>query len=206
MGYSLLVSMASLICLIILPIIFVQGKPSKAVVDSLALFGVLYDNGDVEVLCLDKECWELIDNGHKPRKVGYRLQKLRCRVNYHALKFTDPIIEMVEQLVHRMRMRSKHFIALHLRILNSLNIPLSLETVCVFTVPIFSANAAWATYLLTKEVKGTGAGLTAAALLDMFSTGLQLQSIGTKPTTMNPTSKRVKQQKRQQMLKAPTDI
>ncbi|KAF8400873.1 hypothetical protein HHK36_014176 [Tetracentron sinense] len=53
------------------------------------------------------------------------------------------------------------------RILNSLNIPLSVETVCVFTAPIFSANAAWATYLLTKEVKGTGAGLMAAALLAM---------------------------------------
>ncbi|XP_078438680.1 staurosporin and temperature sensitive 3-like A [Wolffia australiana] len=49
-------------------------------------------------------------------------------------------------------------------IVNSLNIPLSVETVCVFTAPIFSANAAWATYLLTKEVKGTGAGLTAALL------------------------------------------
>ncbi|PHU08107.1 Dolichyl-diphosphooligosaccharide--protein glycosyltransferase subunit STT3A [Capsicum chinense] len=52
-------------------------------------------------------------------------------------------------------------------ILNSLNIPLSVETVCVFTAPTFSALAAWATYLLTKEVKGTGAGLTAAALLAM---------------------------------------
>eukprot|EP00262_Sarcandra_glabra_P016187 TRINITY_DN5200_c0_g1_i2.p1 TRINITY_DN5200_c0_g1~~TRINITY_DN5200_c0_g1_i2.p1 ORF type:complete len:789 (+),score=127.97 TRINITY_DN5200_c0_g1_i2:84-2450(+) len=52
-------------------------------------------------------------------------------------------------------------------VLNSLNIPLSVETVCVFTAPIFSANAAWATYLLTKEVKGVGAGLTAAALLAM---------------------------------------
>lgn len=31
--------MASLICLIILPVIFFQGKPSKVVVDSLALFG-----------------------------------------------------------------------------------------------------------------------------------------------------------------------
>lgn len=51
--------------------------------------------------------------------------------------------------------------------LNSLNIPLSVETVCVFTAPIFSAFAAWATYLLTKEVKGTGAGLTAAVLLAM---------------------------------------
>lgn len=39
MGCSLLVSLASLICLIILPIIFIQGKPSKVVVDSLALFG-----------------------------------------------------------------------------------------------------------------------------------------------------------------------
>lgn len=52
-------------------------------------------------------------------------------------------------------------------ILNSLNIPLSVETVCVFTAPVFSANAAWATYFLTKEVKGTGAGLTAAVLLAM---------------------------------------
>ncbi|KAL2479853.1 Dolichyl-diphosphooligosaccharide--protein glycosyltransferase subunit STT3A [Abeliophyllum distichum] len=53
------------------------------------------------------------------------------------------------------------------RILNSLNIPLSVETVCVFTAPIFSAFASWAAYLLTKEVKGVGAGLTAAALLAM---------------------------------------
>ncbi|XVE70479.1 hypothetical protein DITRI_Ditri10aG0075600 [Diplodiscus trichospermus] len=52
-------------------------------------------------------------------------------------------------------------------LLNSLNIPLSVETVCVFTAPIFSAFASWATYLLTKEVKGVGAGLTAAALLAM---------------------------------------
>ncbi|KAF4397249.1 hypothetical protein G4B88_009095 [Cannabis sativa] len=39
LGCSFLVSMASLICLIILPVVFVQGKPSKTVVDSLALFG-----------------------------------------------------------------------------------------------------------------------------------------------------------------------
>ncbi|KAJ0025539.1 hypothetical protein Pint_09258 [Pistacia integerrima] len=43
------------------------------------------------------------------------LQKLRCRVNYRALSFTDPILEMGEKLVQRMRLRSKHFIALHLR-------------------------------------------------------------------------------------------
>lgn len=43
------------------------------------------------------------------------LQKLRCRVNYHALRFTDPILEMGKLLVERMRINTKHFIALHLR-------------------------------------------------------------------------------------------
>ncbi|XP_062196315.1 O-fucosyltransferase 16-like [Phragmites australis] len=43
------------------------------------------------------------------------LQKLRCRVNYHALRFTAPIQEMGENLIQRMRERSKYFIALHLR-------------------------------------------------------------------------------------------
>ncbi|KAI8020831.1 hypothetical protein LOK49_LG03G03167 [Camellia lanceoleosa] len=31
---------------------------------------VLYDDGDMEVLCLDKEHRELIDNGHKPLKIS----------------------------------------------------------------------------------------------------------------------------------------
>ncbi|KAJ0789104.1 putative GDP-fucose protein O-fucosyltransferase [Helianthus annuus] len=56
-------------------------------------------------------------------KFDYRLsnkletdfQKLRCRVNYHALKFTDPIIKMGQTLVNRMRKMGKHFVALHLR-------------------------------------------------------------------------------------------
>ncbi|KAJ9186360.1 hypothetical protein P3X46_001940 [Hevea brasiliensis] len=48
-------------------------------------------------------------------KLDTQLQKLRCRVNYHALKFTNPILKMGKTLVHRMRMKSKHFIALHLR-------------------------------------------------------------------------------------------
>lgn len=39
LGCSLLVSMASLICLIILPLIVAQGKPSRVVVDFLAAFG-----------------------------------------------------------------------------------------------------------------------------------------------------------------------
>ncbi|KAJ0010080.1 hypothetical protein Pint_33736 [Pistacia integerrima] len=43
------------------------------------------------------------------------MQKLRCRVNYHALRFTDSILETGNLLVERMRMKNKHFIALHLR-------------------------------------------------------------------------------------------
>ncbi|XP_015696062.1 O-fucosyltransferase 6-like isoform X1 [Oryza brachyantha] len=43
------------------------------------------------------------------------LQKLRCRVNYHALRFTGLIEEMGEKLIQRMRARSKNYIALHLR-------------------------------------------------------------------------------------------
>ncbi|KAF3623859.1 putative nucleolar complex protein 4 -like protein [Capsicum annuum] len=48
-------------------------------------------------------------------RLDTNMQKLRCRVNYHALKFTDPIIEMGRKLVERIRMKSKHFVALHLR-------------------------------------------------------------------------------------------
>ncbi|KAL6270939.1 hypothetical protein ACE6H2_027850 [Prunus campanulata] len=48
-------------------------------------------------------------------KLDSNLQKLRCRANYNALKFTDLINEMGKTLVDRMRMKSKHFIALHLR-------------------------------------------------------------------------------------------
>lgn len=78
----------------------------------------------------DPQCYEthvlpVLKKKHAVRlgKFDYRLsnklttdlQKLRCRVNYHALKFTDEINEMGQVLVERMRMKSKHFIALHLR-------------------------------------------------------------------------------------------
>ncbi|XP_050365500.1 protein ROOT HAIR SPECIFIC 17-like [Argentina anserina] len=48
-------------------------------------------------------------------KLDIHLQKLRCRTNYHALKFTDTINEMGRKLVERMKMKNKNFIALHLR-------------------------------------------------------------------------------------------
>nr|XP_019705404.1 LOW QUALITY PROTEIN: O-fucosyltransferase 29 [Elaeis guineensis] len=43
------------------------------------------------------------------------LQKLRCRVNYHALRFTRPIQVLGQSLVKRMREMSSRFIAVHLR-------------------------------------------------------------------------------------------
>ncbi|KAG2645045.1 O-fucosyltransferase 6-like isoform X4 [Panicum virgatum] len=48
-------------------------------------------------------------------KLDTDLQKLRCRVNYHALRFTDPIQELGERLIQRMRKKSRYFVALHLR-------------------------------------------------------------------------------------------
>ncbi|KAK9984703.1 hypothetical protein SO802_034228 [Lithocarpus litseifolius] len=43
------------------------------------------------------------------------LQKLRCRVNYLALRFTKPIQELGQRLVFRMQQMAKRFIAIHLR-------------------------------------------------------------------------------------------
>ncbi|KAG4930421.1 hypothetical protein AAZX31_17G138000 [Glycine max] len=43
------------------------------------------------------------------------LQKLRCRVNYHALRFTKPIRELGQRLVMRMQKMASRYIAVHLR-------------------------------------------------------------------------------------------
>lgn len=45
------------------------------------------------------------------------LQKLRCRVNYHALRFTKPIRELGQRLVMKIRSMANRFIAVHLRFL-----------------------------------------------------------------------------------------
>lgn len=47
--------------------------------------------------------------------IDEELQKLRCRVNYHALRFTKPIQELGQKLVIRMRKMTNRFIAVHLR-------------------------------------------------------------------------------------------
>lgn len=43
------------------------------------------------------------------------LQKLRCRVNFHALRFTKPIQELGQRIVMRMQKMAPRFIAVHLR-------------------------------------------------------------------------------------------
>ncbi|KAG6477868.1 hypothetical protein ZIOFF_061300 [Zingiber officinale] len=43
------------------------------------------------------------------------LQKLRCRVNYHALRYTKPIVLLGQKLVKKMQAMSSHYIAVHLR-------------------------------------------------------------------------------------------
>ncbi|KAI3882418.1 hypothetical protein MKX03_001919 [Papaver bracteatum] len=43
------------------------------------------------------------------------LQKLRCRVNYHALKFTKPIEELGMKVMRKMTHMANRFIAVHLR-------------------------------------------------------------------------------------------
>lgn len=43
------------------------------------------------------------------------LQKLRCRVNYHALRFTKPIRKAGQKLVTQMRAMAGRYVAVHLR-------------------------------------------------------------------------------------------
>ncbi|XP_076953153.1 O-fucosyltransferase 29-like [Bidens hawaiensis] len=43
------------------------------------------------------------------------LQRMRCRVNYHALRFTKPIQNLGQKIVVKMRKMAPRFIAVHLR-------------------------------------------------------------------------------------------
>ncbi|PVH35677.1 hypothetical protein PAHAL_7G244200 [Panicum hallii] len=43
------------------------------------------------------------------------LQKLRCRVNFHALRFANSIHTLGQKLVHKLRLMSPRYVAVHLR-------------------------------------------------------------------------------------------
>lgn len=74
-----------------------------------------YENRVLPVL-LKRHVVELTKFDYRlANKLDTDLQKLRCKVNYHALQFTNSISEMGEKLVDRMKKRSRRFLALHLR-------------------------------------------------------------------------------------------
>jgi dolichyl-diphosphooligosaccharide--protein glycosyltransferase len=50
-------------------------------------------------------------------------------------------------------------------VVNLLHFPIDIREVCVFLAPLFSALTAYATYLLTSEIKDSSAGLMAAAFI-----------------------------------------
>ena len=86
-------------------------------------------------------------------KLDTDLQKLRCRVNYHALKFADPISEMGKTLVRQMRMRSKHYIALHLR---HVSLSLVLYIYHVYCIPMPAALCTGTPGLYIRGKHGPG--------------------------------------------------
>ncbi|XP_051135432.1 O-fucosyltransferase 6-like isoform X2 [Andrographis paniculata] len=71
--------------------------------------------GNAIKLVMKLESFPSITKSALSNRLDEDLQKLRCRANYHALHFTDPIVQMATKLVERMRMKSNHFLALHLR-------------------------------------------------------------------------------------------
>ena len=50
-------------------------------------------------------------------------------------------------------------------LMNWLHISIDVRNVCVFLAPLFSSLTTIVTYLLTKELKDTGAGLVAASMI-----------------------------------------
>ena len=94
--------------------------------DEILVIDVVVNLQDVFVnLAVVTNIWEILQVVQLT-KFDYRLannlddelQKLRCRVNYHALRFTKRIQELGQRIVMRMQKMAHHFIAVHLRLVS----------------------------------------------------------------------------------------
>ncbi|RRT75258.1 hypothetical protein B296_00009803, partial [Ensete ventricosum] len=109
-------------------------------------------------------------------KLDEELQKLRCRVNYHALRFTKPINLIGRNLVKRMRTMSSRYIAVHLRKL--------CECVAVFDLHfisskdyIFSINP-WFKLILLQDMSAEVERSRGKCPLTPQEVGLMLRALG----------------------------
>ncbi|KAJ0961954.1 hypothetical protein J5N97_029782 [Dioscorea zingiberensis] len=75
-----------------------------------------YYLGEVLPILLRRRALQLTKFDYRlANRLDEELQKLRCRVNYHALRFTKPIQTIGQKLVTTMRSMTSRFIAIHLR-------------------------------------------------------------------------------------------
>ena len=59
--------------------------------NNLIMLKALYDDGDIEVLCLDKEKWKLVKSGHKLVEVCFLVFMRRfCLVGWNVMNHSIP--------------------------------------------------------------------------------------------------------------------
>ncbi|VFQ86496.1 unnamed protein product [Cuscuta campestris] len=110
MSCSLLVSLASLVCLFILPIFFLNGKPSNTIVDSFALFGAGAMLGDAFLHQLphafggnhshsESHVDHSHDHGHSGHSHSHSLKDLSVGISILAGIFLFLIVEKLVRYV-----------------------------------------------------------------------------------------------------------
>jgi rhamnogalacturonan I rhamnosyltransferase len=82
---------------------------SLYLLDNLSPVQILPLFSKYSVIHFNKTDARLANNG-----ISTEIQLLRCRVNFHALKFTPQIEGLGNELVHKLRAKGS-FVALHLR-------------------------------------------------------------------------------------------
>ena len=102
-----------------LPAAITLEKGRKRFSTSLPSFSSMASYQDVllpllqthKVVRLTKTAFRLANNSPQ---VPHQLQRLRCRVHFHALRFVSPIRLLTQKIVHRLRAGGP-FLSLHLR-------------------------------------------------------------------------------------------